>query len=219
MTGRLPVLAATLALGLAASSAAQISPGSSGFPGIRSASQEEYWFSMRELGRCLVSFKHAQSIQWMKTPVDSPAEKKLVDAMYASKGTSCLRDMYSMGVIRSMVRGSVAEALYKTSGLQGAVPPAPASHPFDSTNIKSLGDFALCYAVTHPNETRTLLMTTGLGSVAEKAEMARLSPGFAECVPAGIELKLSPQPLRAAFAEAMYHVTNDASTPAVAGIR
>ncbi|MDB5695205.1 MAG: hypothetical protein JWN21_748 [Sphingomonas bacterium] len=198
------VLAATLAIAAVAPASAQLAPGRSGASDEpRTASEEEFWFFMRELGACLAKTKREQSMAFLATVVDSPQEKRAFDGLIRKGGSNvCMRNMVRATVVRAQVRGVVAEGLYKLQP-PGAVPAAVAS----DRQIRSIHDFADCYIARNHADARGLLITTKLGTVEESQRVQAMSQQFGVCLPQGRKVPIVPTDIRMALAGALYRAS------------
>lgn len=205
---RYPLAALTACL-LAVSASAQLAPGVSGFSDAPTqASNEEYWFFVRELGYCLAKSKRAQSIALMQTAIDSPEEARVFRTLINRNGNNiCMHNMVSAMIVRGQVRGAIAEGLYKLSGVSAAEP-ALATAPDATVAVKTLDDFADCYVSTNYAKAHALVMDTGLGTKAEKGRVRDMASGFGACLPAGREVRFSPMTVRLALAGALYRAGN-----------
>jgi hypothetical protein len=206
-------VAASLVGGSLAS--AQLAPGYSGISDAPiEATQDEYWFFMRELGRCLAQTKRAQSVALVETARDSADEKRAFDGLISRRSNNpCARNMVSATVVRSHVRGVVAENLYKLHHapvLAGSVPAdltAPAS-------VRTIHDFADCYIASNYSDALNLVMNTNLGTRGETERVRELAPGFGDCLPQGVQLQIVPIDIRLAIAQALYRASAARSSSA-----
>lgn len=200
---------ATLPLWAVASAAsAQLSPGISGFSGApTTATEDEYWFFVRELGRCLAQTKREKSIALLEAPIDSPAEKRAFDALIKRHGANkCMSNMRSATLVRAQVRGSVAEGLYEANPRPAPMDSEAAVLPAE-TVIRSLHDFANCYVAKNPSPARSLLSDTDLGTQRENERVREMAAGFGPCLPQGRQVRIVPMDVRMALAEALYRTT------------
>lgn len=203
-------LAAWTAAGSAAS--AQLAPGHSGFSDApRTATEDQYWFFLRELGRCLAQSKRAQSAAFLRAAINSPEEGRAFDALISRRGNNaCMRNMVSAVVVRAHVRGVVAENLYKAlpafaSG--GSAPPGLAG----PNEVGSIHEFADCYVASNYARARSLLAETRLATQEETDRIRMMAPGFGACLPQGRQTRIVPIDIRLALAEALYRASR--STP------
>jgi hypothetical protein len=214
--GVLKGLTALALLGCGGVASAQLAPGCSGSSGAPiSATEEEYWFFMRELGGCLAKTKRAQSTAFMQTKIGTPEEKWAFDALISRRGNnSCMRNMVSASMLRAHVRGSVAEGLYETAPQAAPNAPVPQGLSAPAT-IRSIHDFADCYVAGNYTSARDLLTDTRLASKEENRRVQELASGFGACLPQGREIRIVPTDIRMALAEALYRAS--IARPAVAG--
>ena len=209
--------AARLAVGIAAAAAAmpaqaQLGPAYSGQSGVREASTDEFYWALSELGSCLAASKPKQSLSFLAAASGSSAEGAAAKQLIGYNA-SCLRNLNRMGVERKLLRGAVAEALYKkaaASPLAASAQPGSAPTRMSAANLKALGydglvdGFTACLAALRPDLVHQLLVNTRLGSKDEEGAVAQISPSFSDCLPNNIKLNLHPAELRLALAEAAY---------------
>jgi hypothetical protein len=205
-------LAAWAAVGSAAS--AQLARGHSGFSDApRSATEDQYWFFLRELGRCLVQSKRDQSVAFLRTAINSPEEGRAFGALISRRGNnSCMRNMVRATVVRAHVRGVVAENLYKSLPVfaaGGSVPQGFAG----PKEVRSIHEFADCYIASNYADARSLLVETRLATQEETDRIRMMAPGFGDCLPQGQQIRIVPIDIRLALAEALYRVSLSRSTP------
>lgn len=205
-------LAAWAVAGSAAS--AQLAPGYSGFSDApRTATEDQYWFFLRELGRCLAQSKRAQSIAFMRTAINSAEESRTFGALISRRGNNaCMRNMVSATVVRAHVRGVVAENLYKSLPVFTSGGPVPAGLAGPS-EVRSIHEFADCYIAGNYAEARSLLAETRLATQEETDRIRIMAPGFGACLPDGRQTRIVPIDIRLALAEALYRASPSHSTP------
>jgi hypothetical protein len=161
------------------------------------------------VGKCLAETKRAKSEAFiaaaMGTPEEAAAYKQLI-----GRNTTCLADLSRLRTSRAILRGAIAEGLYKLRFAAGApsyLQPAPVQAP---------QTFADCYARAHPQQIHGLLTKTRIASKDEHVAFLRMAPDFSACLPAGKQAALRPSIVRLELAEALYRATL-APQPAPAG--
>lgn len=196
------------ALAIAGSAApAQLAPGYSGHPGIRYMGEEEVWYAIRQLGDCLARSRQAASAALLSTTPGTPAETAATRRLLGHN-TSCLQPNSRMAAPRNIIRGAVAEGMYRNHF--GAPPPAEPIDPeadADRPPLPLLVDFATCFAQVRPQSVHDLLTTTRLGTRAEHEAFARLAPELGQCLTAGVRFQFGAPLIRLALAEALYQRT------------
>jgi hypothetical protein len=202
---RLVLLSAAIAafLSLPAAAPAQLSPGYSGFSGIRYMGQEEVWWSIRQLGDCLARTRRTAAIALLATTPGTAQETAATRALLGNN-TSCLQPNSRMRAGRDVIRASVAEGLYRRNFT--APPPAQRFQEpeADAPPLPLLVDFASCYVQTHPAEAHNLLAATRLGSREEHEALRALAPTLGQCLAAGVRFEFPAPLVRLALAEALY---------------
>lgn len=183
--------------------AAQLAPGNSGFSSAPTqGSHKDYWWLLREMGRCVAATKTAEAQAFLASAVDSSGEERAFDRLFHGRMNSCMRNFVSLTAPRAHIRGAVAEGLYKHLN-QTDSPPAIA--PQDGTIVASLRDFARCYIADNSAASHALLAETRLGTGDEGKAVQAMAGGFAPCLPQGTQVRLNPPEVRMAIAEALYH--------------
>lgn len=191
------ILAALTCVGAAF---AQVAPTYSGTSTMQTYSGDSIMQDLSNVGTCLVRRKAAQAEAFIAAPMGSPAEAAAYKAL-VGRSTSCLRDLSSMSVAQPLLRGAIAEALYKAR-FSGGAPAAPAAAAAPSADLMS--QFADCYARAHPQEVHALVTRTRITTKEERAALSRMAPGFGPCLPSGVRIELRPSYVRLAFIEAFY---------------
>ncbi len=211
---RLTIGAAAAALAaLAAPAAAQLAPSYSGHSGIRYMGNEETWWTIRQLGDCLARTRQRAALALLATRPGT-AEEAAASRALLGNNTSCLRHAARLTVGRDIIRGAVAEGLYRS---QVSAPPPP--EPLDEKAAAAgpplplLADFGQCFAQVRPNEVHSLLTTTRLGTRDEHAALVALAPELGQCFPAGLTISFPAPIVRLALAEAIFHRARAAAAP------
>lgn len=209
---------ASIVLMLAATpAAAQINGSASGWSSAPvEASQEEYWNFMGRLGTCLAENKADEAQAFVGSVIDSEAEGEAFDALFDRRFNQCMRNYVSAGVVRSRVRGVVAEGLFEllpdeTIAQFTAAPPAAPE------TIGTLHDLARCYVVTHPADARQLLRETRVATQGELEFIQAIAPDLGPCMPQGRDVRLQATSLRMAIAEAAWRAATGREAPTMQG--
>lgn len=199
---------APLLLAIAATAKAQLAPGVSGISDMpTTATEDQYWFFVRELGRCLVRTKRDHSIAFLGAEAGSPAETRAYRALIKQRGANtCMSNMVSAPIIRGQLRGSVAEALYEAHISSAPQQPAPQGLSAPAA-VRSIYDFADCYVAGNYMAARRLLADTKLGTAEESRQIRDMASSFGPCLPQGREVRIVPMDARLALAEALYRTT------------
>jgi hypothetical protein len=126
---------------------------------------------------------------------------------------------------RGTLRGFVAEAYLKKDTRRAAVlAPQPLQRTYArdwyemTDRSRPIDEMATCVAETNPAGILALLKTD-MGTKAEAAAIAAISPSLGACLAAGYKLNANRLGLRTALAEALYHRTFDAPPSADGGTR
>ncbi len=166
------------------------------------------------VGKCHAVTTRAKSEAFIAAAIGTPEEAAAYKQLIG-KNTTCLADLTRLRTSRAILRGAIAEGLYKLRFAAGApLSPqliAPAQPP-----QTVIGQFADCYARAHPQEVHRLLTSTRIASKDEHVAFLKMAPGFGACLPAGQQVALRPSIARFGLAEALYRATL-AGQPALAG--
>jgi hypothetical protein len=204
------VLAAAAVLASTAGNA-QLASGYSGFSsGPRQGTTEEFWFSLSRLGDCFGHTKGSQSQALLATQPSSIEEAKAVQAMLG-RYTACLRHADQMRATTNLVRGAIAEGLYKRQVRVPAaaieVPRPPAVDQETSATLvpfRVLADFSRCFAARNPDRVHRLVLETRLGTTESNAAVAALDPLASECLPPNLKIQFEPNDIRLSLVEALF---------------
>jgi hypothetical protein len=194
---------AIAALASSVPAVAQLGTGQSGSSSTFYVGSDEALRALADFGVCYASQRTPKAIELVSTRAGSVAEAKTYKRLFAN-GDNCLALVDTMTVDFVMVRGSIAEGLYRKSI---PVPPslAVANAP-SSAQVTSFAEAALCFAASHSTEVEQLL-NTRLGRKAKNQAVYRLLPGLASCVPEKARnISISPSMIRFRLAEALWRL-------------
>jgi hypothetical protein len=195
-------LAAACAIVAAAAPArAQLAPTYSGSEGVSYMGQEETFSAIRQLGTCLVQRRQQDASALLATAPGSQQEASAVRVLIG-RHTACAPRNSRMGLPRDVIRGSIAEAMYRRLGL--AAPSADPTAPRDGAKPESLVEFARCVVRASPQEVHDLLTSTRLGTRAEHQAMLSMAPQLRGCLPSSDNLQLAAPLVRLSLADALY---------------
>ena len=184
---------------------AQLAPGASGWSSAPTeASEAEYWIMMRRMGLCLADAKREQSVAFMDATPGSAAEDAAVKALFNRSRNRCMGNFVSASMLRSHMRGVVAEGLVELLPDQqrqalarsGGTPPA---------EVLNFHDFARCYVANHPSVAIDFLSQTKVATDGEREAIRQMASDFGPCLPADREVRINPMNARMAIAEAVFH--------------
>lgn len=209
---RRPSFAMLAAIALAAGfqgASAQLAPGMSGSSTLRYYDRETGMSVLASFGRCYAKNETARALRLIATPPTSLAERRTYIALFKKANAYCLGDMNSLSADLPLVRGAIAEGLYR----QGMSIPEELMQPVPApAQVRDLSGAARCYAAPHGAEVRALLETKP-GGRKEYDAVSKLMPEFLKCVPEGAQLNSSATVIRFRLAEAMLR-TSRAAAPA-----
>ena len=208
LVGRLAAACALASATFAPVAHAQVASGHSGSPGPRAGVPEEFWWALRQMGECFAKTKAEHAKELLATEPRSQAEANAASSLLG-RYTVCLRHGNRIRLTTDVLRGAVAEALYKKE-FSAAPPPVLGSAVSGMSEVASAGghrlltSFARCYASIQPESVHRLLTTTKLGGKQERAELSTMKPDFARCLPPNSAFNFHPSDVRLAMAEALY---------------
>lgn len=188
-----------------APAAAQIAPGYSGSSSTSYMDMREYWRTLRSFGACFVKEQEEEAYELLATPNDTMQEAVAFRRIVGGKGNQpCLTDTL-MTVPSVLMRGTLAEALYKSGKAPPpkvvVVPPAP------GVPARSLAGATRCLAVARRSEVHALVTQTSPGSSKERAALAKLDGTFRRCLPTAVRRRLfNPTEIRYRLAEALFRM-------------
>jgi hypothetical protein len=179
---------------------AQLATGRSGSSTMTYFSGDAVLAEALTFGECYAKAQPAKSLRLIATQPGSREEAQTYVAMFKSSNQGCLGDVVELRVPLDMVRGGIAEGLYK-----GRIPvPAELMQTVPVLKeIRNLSGAARCYVATHREEARRLIASTGPGSRKEFDAVMKLLPDFRKCVPSGAKAQFSPTLVRFRLAEAL----------------
>lgn len=188
---------------------AQLSTGRSGSPGVREADESEYFWAVRELGRCLYDSKPAESLALLSAARGSGAERTAKYALVGKK-TMCVRHLSRMGISDTALRGTIAEAAFRAHGSPELIAsdyPVPEKLARDeAVRLGTAGivaNMAECLVARYPVVTRSLLDTI-MGSRREAEVTDQLAEPIDVCLPGKMKITIPVSDFRAAISEAAF---------------
>jgi len=208
----LTVFAGALSGMVSLPAAAQIAPGKSGTSSMHYYSGQGAWDTLDTFGTCYASRNKALALELVATKPDSIDEVKAYKRLFSKKDQSCLALASELRVPYQMVRGAIAEGLYR----KGV--PVPANLAVTQApsvgQVRNFMDASLCYAAGHRDEVRTFLATTRLGTKSEDKGISPIFEKLGECIPEGARsIDVSSSMVRVRLAEAMWLLGESAEGP------
>jgi hypothetical protein len=208
---RLSSLGGVALAGLLASSAsAQLSNGASGSSTMRYLSNEESLQEVVGFGDCYAKESPEKALRLIATPPASREEALTYKALFRKPFQTCLGDVSRLRAELALIRGAIAQGLYKRK-----VPiPATLMQPVPSVaQVRNVSDAARCYVAAHAEEARRVVAETKVGSRREHDEVVKLMPDFFKCVPPGANVQLTATLVRLRLAEALLRTIPSATPP------
>jgi len=198
----LHVLAAAALLGLAANGArAQIASGYSGSSSTSTMGDDEAWRTLRAFGTCYATRNPGSAVQLIATEPGSRDEAETYRRLFRRDNQSCLGGNTELRMPVTMVRGAIAEGLYRN---RAALPPTLAQAAPAPGAVRTLSEAARCYAGAHGDRVRSLVEGTAPGSRGEVEALTAMAPDFFRCVPAAAHgRQFNATQLRYRLAEAL----------------
>jgi len=202
---------ATTAIAAAAASA-QIPSSRSGHSGIEYLSNEVAMGELMDFGACYAAEETRKALRLIATTPSSREEATTFVALFKSSNQGCLDGNSELSADVPLVRGAIAEGMYKKrvpipAALMQTVP-APAE-------VSNLSGAARCYVGGHRAQATWLMAETRPGTRKEFDAVKRLMPDFLKCVPGDTKFSFPATVIRFRLAEALLRTAAPAA-PAVA---
>ncbi len=192
---------ALVALGLPASPvAAQISNGASGSSSMFYLNSEQAMEEVVGFGACYAKENTAKALRLIATQPSSREEAQTYVALFKRPYQACLGDVTNLGSNLPMIRGAIAQGLYKR---QAPLPAALMQTAPAPAQVRNLSDAARCYVATHREQARSLVVDTKVGGRKEYDAVMKLLPDLLKCVPSGARAQFSAPLVRFRLAEAL----------------
>lgn len=163
-------------------------------------------WTMHRFAECLVRTRERQMVDFISTRLNSPEENRIVREVIGWR-SRCLQAR-SMQIDHTLLRGAVAEALYRQE-LRGRDIPTVARAPemLDADPARNssaaLERFARCMMMRHPQVVRPIIGTRP-GSRQEREALTPILAVLPDCLPAPSPRARHPLRIRGALAEAFY---------------
>jgi hypothetical protein len=197
------------AVGGALSASAQIAPSLSGHSTLQVYNDRQtVMAALMSFGECYAKNKTAKALRLIATEPTSRAERQTYIELFRNSDEACLGDISSLAADVPLVRGAIAEGLYRD---RIPLPPALMQTAPAPADVRDLSGAARCYTVSHRNEVRALLAETKPGGRKEYDGLARLMPDFLKCVPAGAKMNFAAAVIRFRLAEALLRTSGPAA--------
>jgi hypothetical protein len=195
--------------------AAQIASGISGSSTTSTFDEGEAWRTLRAFGHCYSSRNLAGALALIATEPGSRAEAETYRRLFRGD-SQCLGGNTELAMPVAMVRGAIAEGLYRN---RAALPAnLTLAAPVAGAPIRRFSEAARCYAATHRDQVRSLVETTAPGSRQELTALNDMASDFIRCLPEAARNRgLNPTQVRYLVAEALLRLP--ASPSAAAGQR
>jgi hypothetical protein len=207
-------VAALIAGFTAPAARAQLNSGYSGSSSLSVIDDAESFRTLNAFGSCFASRKTAEALALIATPVGSPEEGAIFRQRISRASVVCLGGDTQLRMQRFLLRGAIAEGLYRRAIALPASLTLPTPAP--GTPTRTLADAARCYTAGHRDRVRALIDQSRMGSREEYALLSEMAPEFFLCVAESSRGGQFISPLiRGHLAEALYRMP--ASTPDRAG--
>jgi hypothetical protein len=165
----------------AAPASAQLQPGYSGSSSLTVIDDAESFRTLNAFGSCFASRKTPESLALIATMAGSREEGEVFRQRISRASIVCLGGDTQLRMPRFLVRGAIAEGLYR----RAIVLPAglALTSPAPGTPTRTLADAARCYTAGHRDRVRALIDRTRIGSRDEYALLSEMAPDFFLCLP------------------------------------
>jgi hypothetical protein len=189
------------ALGLLASPvAAQISNGASGSSTMTYLSNEQSMEEVVGFGACYAKEHPEKALKLIATRPASREEAQTYVALFKKPYQACLGDVTRLSADLNLIRGAIAQGLYKR---QTPLPAALMQTAPAPAQVRNLSDAARCYVATHREEARRVVADTKVGGRKEFDAIMKLLPDFLKCVPKSAKAQFTATLVRFRLAEAL----------------
>jgi hypothetical protein len=207
---RISSLGGLAALGLLASSAsAQLAPGASGSSTMTYLSNEQGMEEVVGFGECYAKEQPEKALRLIATRPSSREEAQTYLSLFKKHYQSCLGDVTYLSAGLPLIRGAIAQGLYKR---KVSVPAALIQTAPAPAQVRNLADAARCYVASHRQEAAGLVADTKVGSRKEYDAVMKLMPEFLKCVPGGARAQFSATLVRLRLAEALLRTAPSAAS-------
>lgn len=178
----LGIVALALVAAATAPAAAQIAPGQSGQSSTMVFEDNgEFFRTLVAFGNCYAGSNAERAFALFATEPGSNDERETYRRLFARGTNSCLHGTTLLNVTRSMVRGAIAEGLYRR---RAAMPDHLVQPPLASdAPVRTLSEAARCYATTHRIEVESLVAESRAGSRREFELMSAMADDLFRCLP------------------------------------
>jgi hypothetical protein len=207
-------VAALIAGFTAPAARAQLNSGYSGSSSLSVIDDAESFRTLNAFGSCFASRKTAEALALIATAVGSREEGAIFRERISRASIVCLGGDTQLRMPRFLLRGAVAEGLYRRAIALPASLALPIPAP--GTPTRTLADAARCYTAGHRDRVRALIDQSRMGSREEYALLSEMAPDFFLCVPESARGgQFISALIRGHLVEALYRMP--ASTPDRAG--
>ena len=186
----------------AASASAQIAPGQSGSSTTMVFTDNgEAFRTLNAFAACYARQNTARALELIATEPATREEAQTYRRLFSRDNRSCLGENTELRMPVAMVRGAIAEGLYKNRIALPAnlVQSAPAPG-----EVRTLSEAARCYTATHREQVRALVEQTTAGSRREFEALGEIAGDFFQCVPETARgRRFDPTQVRFRLAEAL----------------
>jgi hypothetical protein len=190
---------------------AQIAPGQSGTSSMTYVDGEEAMETLSTFGTCYAGRNTADALALIATEPGSTLEAQTYRSLFTKPYQTCLGFATELRAPLVLIRGAIAEGLYKRgiaipSNLTLSAPPPGAT-------IRTISEAARCYTATHDDQVRAIIAETKPGSRKEYEAIESILPDFMACVPEKArKLGFSVTQVRFRLAEALLRMALPASS-------
>ena len=191
---------------------AQIAPGMSG----RSTTDViedngEFWRTLVAFGNCYADRSAERAFALLATEPGSRDEQQAFRRLFGRGTNSCLHETTLVGLSRAMVRGAIAEGLYRR---RTAVPDDLRLPPIEPAAVRTLSEAARCYTAAHGAEVEALVAGSRAGSRREFEQLSAMADDIFACMPeTAAGRSFDPTLLRYRLVEALLRLSPAAAAP------
>ena len=193
---------ALVLVGLAVPAPAQIAPGLSGNSSTMTfVDNGEAFRTLNAFAACYARQNSARALELIATEPATREEAETYRRLFRRDNMSCLREDTELRMPVALVRGAIAEGLYKR-GI--ALPPQLIQSAPAPGGARTLSEAARCLTASRRDRVQALVEGTAPGSRGEFEALNALADDFFACVPdTARDRRFDPTQVRFRLAEAL----------------
>lgn len=193
------LLCLALPASLGGAAQAQIASSRSGQSSLQYLPAQDGLVAIMDFGKCYAKGETKKALRLLATTPSSREEIQTYVALFRASNEACLKDIIELNADVPMVRGAIAEGLYKQ---RIPIPPALMQTVPAAEEVTNLSGAARCFVGAHRVEATRLIEETHPGGRKEFDMLNGLMANFSKCAP-GTKLSFPATVVRFRIAEAL----------------